>query len=224
MSDVIYRCLWEKCLYEGCRSDAVRHVMMTHAPLDECPFYCNLCSFRATSWKALQKHTKTFRRHLELLDGSDDRAEYLQKAKKSVYNVTWGTTTSDLMEKDAEIIEEFQIVNVKEDMGIFDKIDFGTQTVQSNYRSEQKLKEEIFVLKGQHKVEMNRMADYISRIEKRLKEKEMEVRQKESEIEDLKVQIRRRDPFVRGFEEMWEELKENSPPTKKRKSVVKRLF
>lgn len=229
MSD-LYCCRWEECAFEGKRGDAIRHVLLNHAPLEQVPFYCSLCKFRATSIKAFRRHFKTFKQHRECLAGEEDREDEYKCCAEMVYNVTWGSFKSDLVEKGTEIVEEIEYMNVAEDMNIFNTVNtltLGTQTEGAPFKSNQELKEEIFVLKGAHQNELNKMADYISRMEKRLQEKDKELKtkldQKDWEIEELKVQIRRREPFVRGFEEMWEEMK--SPSPKKRRSVIsKRLF
>ncbi|CAG2229203.1 unnamed protein product [Mytilus edulis] len=97
-------------------------------------------------------------------------------------------------------------------------------------------------LKKQHNKEMNNLADYIVRLERKLPTKDHEIMQ-------LKRQSKNNEPFIQGFNEMWEDqvrekkvqrdrkredwrrgrvAKENmepfSPPSKKIKSLMKKLF
>ena len=76
----------------------------------------------------------------------------------------------------------------------------------------------MFALKGSHKSEMNKMADYISRLERKLD-------QKDREIENLRRQLGENDPFIQCFEEMWswEENRKQKNGKKKPKSTTKEI-
>ncbi|CAC5373042.1 unnamed protein product [Mytilus coruscus] len=87
MSD--YICNWDNCKFEGTKNLAIRHVIITHAPPEEVPYFCTLCSFRATNLKAFERHLTTFRQHILLEKENSQTKEYLQISTES-YNVTWG--------------------------------------------------------------------------------------------------------------------------------------
>lgn len=229
MSD-IYICNWEDCVFEGYKKDAIRHVIMQHAPLNEVPFHCNLCSYRATNMKALNRHANTFKKHIELsntLEGSDE--QYFINSYNP-YNVTWGNKSKDISMKSflEEIVEEIVIEEIVEEEMVEETVVSSSCQTEDTYATVRDLKEEMFVLKGSHQVQMNQMADYIVRLERRLNAAE-------KENNCLKQELKIQDPFIQGFEEMWDDTKRHSnkrlnkeniceTPVKKIKSVVKKLF
>ena len=128
-----------------------------------------------------------------------------------------------IVEEIVEIVNIPQLVGEGEDTNIDDI----NSTENEKDSQIQELKRELNVMKGAHAAEMKRMGSFVERIEARLD-------RRNKEIEKLREEFKRQEPFVQGFDEMWEREKarpkrpvfidENSPPKKKIKSVVRKLF
>lgn len=78
------------CLAEGSsvvdrKGRMISHIMKQHIPLDEVPFYCSLCLFRATDQKSLMAHVQNYSRHVKLardLGITTDHSIYLHASSK----------------------------------------------------------------------------------------------------------------------------------------------
>ncbi|KAK6185901.1 hypothetical protein SNE40_008037 [Patella caerulea] len=53
----------------------IEHIYRNHVSLDRCPFYCQLCSFRTTKLKELQKHTVHYQPHIKKLEEAKKRGD-----------------------------------------------------------------------------------------------------------------------------------------------------
>jgi len=251
MSD-IYNCNWKDCVFEGTRTTGIPHVIIQHAPFNQVPFHCTLCGFRGTSEKALVKHVKTYKNHILLTEQLDDKADinqYLNRSK-CVYNATWGFETADLVQKqdstennEADHNHALQIMVDERESELFSEtvvVEVAEMATQTEKNLEEKLRKDLEKLKEEHKKELNKLADHLSRVQRRL-------RNKEDEVVELREEIKTKDPYVQGFNEMWEDQckendkkrhngrreewrrekigKENFEPAAKRfKSIVKKLF
>ncbi|CAC5391627.1 unnamed protein product [Mytilus coruscus] len=158
MSD--YICNWDNCKFEGTKNLAIRHVIITHAPPEKVPYFCTLCSFRATNLKAFERHLTTFRQHILLEKENSQTNEYLQS-----YNVTWGNRNCDLTLKNEKYLyPEPNIVpvllEINEDYTVYNET-----IIESTASQTEENNENIEKLKTKHKREMNNLAEYIIRLE-----------------------------------------------------------
>ncbi|CAC5384823.1 unnamed protein product [Mytilus coruscus] len=106
MSD--YICNWSNCEFGGSKNLAIRHVILCHAPQQNVPYFCTLCSFRATYMKAFNRHHTTFGPHVLLAKENPQSNDYLDKSS-DLYNVTWGNRHCDLTLKEENLCIYSQI-------------------------------------------------------------------------------------------------------------------
>jgi predicted RNase H-like nuclease (RuvC/YqgF family) len=147
-------------------------------------------------------------------------------------NVGTDTSTCDavlkIMNETPTTESEIEIIESSLDI-----CDVSCQT-EDNYETYKDLKAEINVLKGAHQAELNRFADFIAR-------KEQKLSQVDEENNKLKFSLKERDDKLRVLERynrhkyreivaLRRKLREadfreiDTPPTKKFKSIVKKLF
>ena len=84
-----YECL--KCKnFVGERDKVIHHLYKHHVPLAEVPFYCTLCSFRCSKWRALMKHIKGYPLHAQMKKTTSsldvDDLEYLRESEHPYSN------------------------------------------------------------------------------------------------------------------------------------------
>lgn len=222
MSDNLqFLCNWENCQFQSFnKKTAIKHVIINHADLPNVPFYCNLCGFRGMSMNLLRKHIHTYKPHIQIKDKNCDiNDEQHFKMAKVPYNVTWGQGDhTDLVLRDVMATKTADTIEISEEI----------ITIPIDETEVIRLKEEIATLKAQQQVKDDKFGNYVQRIEGRLARRVDDVEKlkeelcdKDKEIYRLKSEIRSSDPFVQGFEELWEDT---SPPKKKIKSVVRKLF
>ncbi|CAG2204249.1 unnamed protein product [Mytilus edulis] len=159
MSD--YICNWDDCEFEGQMNFAIRHIILTHAPPDKVPFFCKLCQFRTTNLTDFERHIATFRSNHLLETENVKHQDHIQTAGEC-YNVTWGnqpTTVPVLLE-------------VNEDYIVYNEVVVQTTATQTDDKYEDHGN-----LKKQHNKEMNNLADYIVRLERKLSTKDQEIMQ-----------------------------------------------
>ena len=236
MSD-IYTCNWKDCLQEGKKREIIWHILRDHIEERRVPFHCTLCHYRAGTFRILERHVQSYGPHLELMRNNEgEMLEDCLIVSEDHYFVNVGTDTSTcdavLKNMNEKPTTESEIVII-ESSHEFDISDVSCQT-EDNYETYKDLKEEINVLKVAHQAELNRFADFIAR-------KEQKLCQVDEENNKLKLALKERDDRLRVLERcnrhkdreieaLRRKLREaefhevDTPPTKKFKSIVKKLF
>jgi hypothetical protein len=238
MSD-IYTCNWKDCLQEGKKREIIWHILRDHIEERRVPFHCTLCHYRAGTFRILERHVQSYGQHLELMGKNEgEMLENFLIVSEDPYFVNVGTDTStcdavlkimnETSTTESEIeVSEIEIIEFSHE---FDICDVSCQT-EDNYETN---KAEINVLKGAHQAELNRFADFIAR-------KEQKLSQVDEENNKLKFSLKERDDKLRVLERynrhkyreivaLRRKLREadfreiDTPPAKKFKSIVKKLF
>jgi len=236
MSD-IYTCNWKDCLQEGKKREIIWHILRDHIEERRVPFHCTLCHYRAGTFRILERHVQSYGPHLELMRKKEgEMLENCLIVSEDPYFVNVGTDASTcdavLKNMNEKPTTESEIVII-ESSHEFDICDVSCQT-EDNYETYKDLKAEINVLKVAHQAELNRFADFIAR-------KEQKLSQVDEENNKLKLSLKERDDRLRVLERynrhkdreieaLRRKLREadfcevDTPPTKKFKSIVKKLF
>lgn len=235
MSD-IYTCNWKDCLQEGKKREIIWHILRDHIEERRVPFHCTLCHHRAGTSRILERHVQSY---LELMgENEGEMLENFLIVSEDPYFVNVGTDTSTcdavlkIMNETSTTESEIEVseIEIIESSHEFDICDVSCQT-EDNYET---YKAEINVLKGAHQAELNRFADFIAR-------KEQKLSQVDEENNKLKFSLKERDDKLRVLERynrhkdreieaLRRKLREadfreiDTPPTKKFKSIVKKLF
>lgn len=233
-----YKC--SKCQEIFTRKAAIHHFILHHVPLSSVPFYCSLCSFRAFSKNSLLLHMKKWATHRMMAKQYPYATDFLQESI-APYNVTWGRTDEEVdlyvcingEEIIEEVVEEEEVIEevfVEEDEGKNDteitiqeadnefEIEARTKECQTDEDIRYKeLKQEMRVDKGKYQAEMKRMGAYVERLEKKLQDRDVEIKRLKKELQEWKDGNRWDD----GFEEMWEREEQK---TKRMRSEVKKVY
>ena len=169
------RCNWTDCLVEGGKREIIWHVIMNHIDEEQVPFHCSPCHFRASNFRTLERHCSIYRPHMQLQDGNNDDKIFLIKSTNP-YFVKLGSNISTC---DAVLENTEPLLDIIEESVEFNYMDNSCQTDES-FESSRSLKAEMKVMKGTHKVELNKFTNFISR-------KVDEITKKEGENSKLKT-------------------------------------
>ena len=219
--------------------EIIWHILRDHIEERRVPFHCTLCHYRAGTFRILERHVQSYGQHLELMGKNEgEMLENFLIVSEDPYFVNVGTDTStcdavlkimnETSTTESEIeVSEIEIIEFSHE---FDICDVSCQT-EDNYETN---KAEINVLKGAHQAELNRFADFIAR-------KEQKLSHVDEENNKLKLSLKERDDKLRVIERynrhkdreieaLRRKLREadfrevDTSPTKKFKSIVKKLF
>ena len=258
------------------KKNAIWHFIRMHIPVEQVPFSCSLCGYRAKKLQQLQNHVKGYSTHyMRKLTCPDMRDEAFFMQSKNPYRVNIGQDIVMQIEEKQSVVEvEKNEETVQEEKREEEKDVRDEECVQKkdllqkaldicdineesmfvpDYQEEEELEAEKVVVvqrtegsmqteevetkeesmqtdvmweewERKKKMENKAFGEYIGRLEKRLKEKDIEI---ERLREELRREKRKRTEEygvdesygLDEFEEMWRRRKE-SPERKKIRSVV----
>ena len=85
------------CNWSGCdvqkKREIIWHVIVDHLEEARVPYNCSLCHFRAANLKILNKHTKTYQKHTQMVRDGEDETNCLVVSDNPYY-VNIGIDTS----------------------------------------------------------------------------------------------------------------------------------
>ena len=73
-----YKCV--NCEFVGERQNTLFHILKQHRKLEEAPFFCTLCGYKAFSWKRLEEHVTFFALHKSKASASKTNSDCLRSS------------------------------------------------------------------------------------------------------------------------------------------------
>lgn len=119
---------------------------MNHIDEEQVPFHCSLCHFRASNFRTLERHCSTYRLHIQLQDGNNDKI-FLIKSTNPYLVVKLGSniSTCDAVLENTELLQDIHEL-------VLDNIE---ESVEFNYMDNSCQTDETDESSGSLKAEMN---------------------------------------------------------------------